>query len=258
MTMDMAKAEYGEAEAGMCPFYRRKLKSPAWFRCISPKHANQNYEFCGDGSDAGQFQYCSGCGRRGKNVCKYYFEPVSHENPLPERATGDHRRTAGLETNVPVQPKAAGSGIMESRERATETSVSGGRASSRYSFGKAREQNQHMCQYWRRDEEQEKAYHCDSDGNPEGPGNKFPTTGPFDSVKRFRENCRKAENGIPPCCEYFPGGGYKNHCSDNSEDQKEDHSGEITKKVVKAVAKTVVNPGGSIVEGIVTNLIDDL
>lgn len=174
--------EYGGAEEGMCPFYRRKIKSPAWFRCVSPKHANQNYEFCGDGAHAGT------------------------------------------------------------------ASVSGGRASSRYSFGGDR--NQHMCQYWRRDEEQEKAYHCDSDGNPEGPSYKFPTTGLTDSVKRFRENCRKAENGVPPCCEYFPGGGFKSGDSESGGSEEKEGSGELMKELMEAAVKTAFDPPSGIIEAV--------
>ncbi|MCI8887190.1 MAG: hypothetical protein HFG70_03800 [Hungatella sp.] len=247
--------EYGGAEEGMCPFYRRKIKSPAWFRCVSPKHANQNYEFCGDGAHAGQFQYCSNCGRNGRKVCKYYFEPVQVQEPAQVRVPAPDRQSAPVGVSAPDRqpapdreparqvPRDAGG-----RSQAGTASVSGGRASSRYSFGGDR--NQHMCQYWRRDEEQEKAYHCDSDGNPEGPSYKFPTTGLTDSVKRFRENCRKAENGVPPCCEYFPGGGFKSGDSESGGSEEKEGSGELMKELMEAAVKTAFDPPSGIIEAV--------
>ena len=244
-----------EMEEGMCRFYRRDQNSPDWFYCVSPHHGNQRYRFCASGAGAGQFQYCIGCGRNGKRVCNYYFDPVAVQGQEPAgMGAGGGRRMAASMT--------AGRGMEERTEavdgRTSGTAVSGGRASSRYSFGRARDQKQHMCQYWRRDEEQEKAYHCDSDGNPEGGSFKFPTTGLHDSVKRFRENCRRAENGVPPCCEYYPGGGFNSGSCEGGGEAGDDGTGEIVKKVVKAALKTAVNPAGSIVEGFATTLIDDL
>ena len=90
----------------MCPFYRRKIKSPAWFRCVSPKHANQNYEFCGDGAHAGQFQYCSNCGKNGRKVCKYYFEPVQVQEPAQVRVPAPDRQSAPVGVSAPDRQPA--------------------------------------------------------------------------------------------------------------------------------------------------------
>lgn len=209
-------------EGYMCPYYKRDEKSPNFFYCTSPRNASPLYRFCSDGAHRRKFKSycCSPCGGKGKDICESFVEMPS---------ASDQRG---------IMPAAAANTVNAQGQTSVEKVSSN--SGSRYTFVKEK----NMCMYWSRDEENEKKYHCASPGNPHGPGETFATTGGTEAVTRFRKQCRKAdEEGLPPCCDFFPGKG--------SEDDKEgDGSGEFMKKLLKAGVKTAIDPAGGIKEGL--------
>lgn len=222
-------------ESGItCPYYKRDESMGNRFYCTSPRNENPQRRFCSDGADRGLFvSNCSNpCGGMKGHVCRRYVKPVQAPGPLTKRQSDISRPDNDRD----------GKAVPQAKERA---------AGGRYSFG--REKN--MCVYWRKDENLERRYHCASPGNPQGESHVFCTAGGTPEVERFRSQCRRAdEEGTPPSCPFFPGGG-------NKGELEEDPSGELVKKAAKAVGKAAIGsviPGGGIVADAAANLVDEL